>query len=133
MRPRATLGSILFGALWITLSWPEVVNSLQNTLGNLGMIGPEWHWWNYLGVSIGALILLWAIYPKLKKPLPTLASVIGRIKAWWDRLPEPLKEILEDAWEPFDFTFYIVVRMLPIVLFISLLVWGIGHLAKWWG
>lgn len=50
----------------------------------VGMLGPEWRWWNYLGVFSGLAFLVWVFWPKLTAPfdLPEL-GVKRWIREWW--------------------------------------------------
>ncbi len=50
-------------AFVLLLSLPTIPEQIRGWAEALGMIGAEWHWWNYLGVSIGLIMMLFSLYP----------------------------------------------------------------------
>ena len=53
----------------ILLSLPGMPEQVRDFVEWVGMSGADWHWWNYLGVSIGLILMFLSIYPAWRRIL----------------------------------------------------------------
>lgn len=51
------------GAFLLIISLPGIPEQIKALAEMLGMSGAEWEWWNYAGVSLGSIFMLFFIYP----------------------------------------------------------------------
>lgn len=50
-------------AFMFILSLPGIPEQIRELAAFIGMSGYEWHWWNYVGVSFGLILMLFSLYP----------------------------------------------------------------------
>ena len=51
----------------LLLALPDIPEQIRALAELLGMSEAEWHWWNYLGVGLGLIVMFASVYPAWRR------------------------------------------------------------------
>lgn len=130
------IGFAVAGFLFL-VSLPGLPEHIRALAEQLGTTGAEWHWWNYLGVSIAVVLMSLSVYPPWRRLLrvrkENVAEVFDSIASLWTSDATArgswLADLVRLATMPFAITFDFVVAFGPMTLALLWLVYvfeGLG-------